>query len=1530
MNIGTLNIEMTANLARFRADMEAAGQVVTSRSKQMVDAMFGVVDSVDKSNLAGQRLINALKYEADTFGMTREQLTMYKASMLGVGDEAQKLIDRINRMREAQLGFAEDTNVAVSSVKGISEEVKAAGGHMEGFNLSTAGARRELLVLAHEASQGNWKNFGGSLLVLAERTDFLKVALSGTGVAVGIAAAAIGTFAYAAISGWKESAELSRQLNLTGNYAGITAGQFNQMAASIAAASNSGIGTAKEALQGFVSSGKFTADTIGSVTKAAVEFAHQSGESTEDVIADFQKMTDGVTKWAEDHNKQYHFLSAAEYDQIRTLDEQGKATQAIQVTMEALDAHLQSNTKNLGLLESGWNAVKNAMSAFWDAAKSVGRQSTTDDVIAQAQKRIEFINKEAAAAMDAASKKAYANAIADQQAVIDTANETKRIEQRAALRKSENDQRQAAAIQAMDADKKLKDSLMSRSEQEKKAVEDYLAGQERIKAANSSLADSDAKVAEIKAAIHEKYKVQNAEAVSQYQHLVAAIKDKIVAQELQNSIDDKMTEGEKIAIKFKTDLENGTIKLTDAEKKHVDVLKATVQAMTDKLTQDELAYRAKQDAIQQAKDLVAAGDKMLTDMDTQIEKQRDFNDAMGLSKDQVDKLKAQKQLDSAASDEQLASNMRVAAEVAGPLHDAYIQYANDLDLAAAKKRTLAGLQTEAAEKQKLIDAAAEAQKQADKYQAAWDRSNKSIGDGLYSALSTGGDNAVKKLIKDLKEWFARLVLQPVIAPIAAFGASLINPLAANAQGTLGGALGGNSTLSMLGAGKSLWDGFSAAMGTAGSLGTGFMGSLVGGLTGNAGMAAGLQSGLGLTIGNNLASVLGPQLSSALASGISGLAAAAPWVAAAMAVYTIGKSAFGMGDKQITGSNVSGTIGTDNLQRNVNWTQQGGWLRSDRSGTWSYNLGNSTAIADGVAYQDTASVSSDKALLKALTDGYSQLKTASVDYAKALGIDASSIASRTDAISFAIGKDATETQNNIAKMFSDLGDKIASDLLGPFSKLAAAGETASATLTRLAAETQTVDTVVSNLNLTFAKTNADGSAKSNLDMVSAKDNLINASGGMTNFSSQATFFAQNFFTAAEQIQPAIDSVNKGLAALGITGVSTTEQFKKLVQGLDLSTDAGAKEYAALMALAPAFKQVADYNDQLAQALASTNANIQQQIDALKMSMMSEDEQRAAQLQGVDASTAALLRNYFALQDQKKALDAASAAASALASTNSNIQQQIDTLKNSQLTLNEQRQKQLDAANDDSTKALLRQLFAEQDKVQAAQDAAAAEQAAQQAAIQAAQQAAAATQQLTSAWQSVTDSIFTEVNRIRGLSAGASVTSYADAQAQFAITNAQAQAGDMNAAKLLPQLSQALLTLAEQNASSAADLAFIRAQTANALAATGTSYQKYGVTIPQFAAGGDHAGGVRLVGENGPELEVTGPSRIYNASQTKDMLSGGADTVTEIRALRDEVAALRRDNSVQNTAIATHTERVARFVNRNEFPGVGLLVTTSIPT
>ena len=61
------------------------------------------------------------------------------------------------------------------------------------------------------------------------------------------------------------------------------------------------------------------------------------------------------------------------------------------------------------------------------------------------------------------------------------------------------------------------------------------------------------------------------------------------------------------------------------------------------------------------------------------------------------------------------------------------------------------------------------------------------------------------------------------------------------------------------------------------------------------------------------------------------------------------------------------------------------------------------------------------------------------------------------------------------------------------------------------------------------------------------------------------------------------------------------------------------------------------------------------------------------------------------------------------------------------------------------------------------------------------------------------------------------------------------------------------------------------------------------IPGFAGGGHHRGGVRMVGEHGPELEVTGPSRIYSNQETRRMLrgAGALDININVGGNRDDI-------------------------------------------
>ena len=202
-------------------------------------------------------------------------------------------------------------------------------------------------------------------------------------------------------------------------------------------------------------------------------------------------------------------------------------------------------------------------------------------------------------------------------------------------------------------------------------------------------------------------------------------------------------------------------------------------------------------------------------------------------------------------------------------------------------------------------------------------------------------------------------------------------------------------------------------------------------------------------------------------------------------------------------------------------------------------------------------------------------------------------------------------------------------------------------------------------------------------------------------------------------------------------------------------------------------------------------------------------------------------------------------------------------------------------------------------------------------------------LLDALEKVGSGIESEIERIRGLVEEQSGASLAELQARFGIKTAQARAGDQAAIDALPKLSQAILAAAEASASSGAELAVIQMQTLASLEATLAVVRSTNRgAVPAFASGGDFAGGWRLVGERGPELEATGAARIFDAGETARILSGGTSARDEVLlALVAEVKALRQDTRAQAAVLAANTGRTARILEGVTQDGDALTVTTA---
>ena len=102
---------------------------------------------------------------------------------------------------------------------------------------------------------------------------------------------------------------------------------------------------------------------------------------------------------------------------------------------------------------------------------------------------------------------------------------------------------------------------------------------------------------------------------------------------------------------------------------------------------------------------------------------------------------------------------------------------------------------------------------------------------------------------------------------------------------------------------------------------------------------------------------------------------------------------------------------------------------------------------------------------------------------------------------------------------------------------------------------------------------------------------------------------------------------------------------------------------------------------------------------------------------------------------------------------------------------------------------------------------------------------------------------------------------------------------------------------------------RGRAISAAQATLTSAQ----SLPAFASGGIHEGGWRMVGENGPEIEYTPPSRIFSNSESRGMMAANDDTANEIKNLRTELQAI-------GLALAKNTGEAAKILRK--FDGDGM--------
>lgn len=307
-------------------------------------------------------------------------------SLLGAIDPARAALAKLDTQVE-QLGKhldagrinQEQYNQALKKIDGKYAEIDKTSSAFAGLGLNTKAARQNVVQLGNALAEGNIRVAAHNVLELGTNAGASAVRIAAMAAPIGLAVAAVGALAYGFVQGRAETNKYNNSLILTGNYAGVSAGQLGDMARQVSATVGS-TGQAASVLALLADNGKIAGASFTEITQAAVSMQEATGKAVSDTVAEFSKLADDPVKASAALNEQYHYLTASVYSQIVALEKQGDHAGAVKLATDAYADAINERTPkilaNLSLWEKAYNAVARAA----DGIKNIGRPDIDADI----------------------------------------------------------------------------------------------------------------------------------------------------------------------------------------------------------------------------------------------------------------------------------------------------------------------------------------------------------------------------------------------------------------------------------------------------------------------------------------------------------------------------------------------------------------------------------------------------------------------------------------------------------------------------------------------------------------------------------------------------------------------------------------------------------------------------------------------------------------------------------------------------------------------------------------------------------------------------------------------------------------------------------------------------------------------------------------------------------------------------------------------------------------------------------------------
>lgn len=230
---------------------------------------------------------------------------------------------------------------------------------------------------------------------------------------------------------------------------------------------------------------------------------------------------------------------------------------------------------------------------------------------------------------------------------------------------------------------------------------------------------------------------------------------------------------------------------------------------------------------------------------------------------------------------------------------------------------------------------------------------------------------------------------------------------------------------------------------------------------------------------------------------------------------------------------------------------------------------------------------------------------------------------------------------IESFFSSTLDNWAATLVGGttvLEKFQAVGEGAFETVMRLASQLSTFAEYTKLLDLNFKATGVSA--------IEASQAIIDAAGGFDKLTSGLGSYYNNFFTETERADKEMGALTEQFRKLGYDALpATREEFRALVEKLDLTKTADQELFASLIGLADSFAGLVDWTGKATEATRTLQSIAEEryaleirQLEALGLTAEVVAMNRKKELESMDESNRQLLLDIYAIEDYNEALQA----------------------------------------------------------------------------------------------------------------------------------------------------------------------------------------------------------------------------------------------------------------------------------------------------